>query len=53
MDFENLYAILPKHPQTWSIQDVSQWLNFINLEQYILPFQEAAVDGSCINLIDN
>jgi hypothetical protein len=31
MDFRKLCDIIPKHPNSWSVDDVSIWLNFIGL----------------------
>ena len=38
MDFEELYLILPKDPIKWTIDDVGEWLKFINLSQFIEIF---------------
>jgi hypothetical protein len=32
MDYETLFTILPKEPKKWSLEDVSQWLNFVGLQ---------------------
>ena len=34
MDFKKLSDLIPKHPNSWSVEDVSVWLNFIGLAQY-------------------
>ncbi len=34
MDFKKLSELLPKHPNSWSIEDVGTWLEFIGLSQY-------------------
>jgi hypothetical protein len=32
MDFERLSKILPKHPETWSVEEIGSWLDFVELK---------------------
>ncbi len=31
MDFKKLSELIPKHPNSWSLDDVGNWLDFIGL----------------------
>jgi SAM domain (Sterile alpha motif) len=38
--------LLKKPPLTWSVSEVGQWLNFINLEEYKISFLENSISGA-------
>ncbi|KRX05902.1 Sterile alpha motif/pointed domain [Pseudocohnilembus persalinus] len=40
MDFDQLYKIIPYDPIKWTIKDVQQWLDFINLAKFKEEFQK-------------
>ncbi|CAK76878.1 unnamed protein product (macronuclear) [Paramecium tetraurelia] len=60
MDYETLFAVLPKEPKKWSREDVSQWLNFVGLQSLQSTFSmylfirvvNNSIDGSCLELIE-
>lgn len=31
MDFDRLFAVLPKEPSKWCTEDVTVWLHFVHL----------------------
>ncbi len=35
MDVEKLFTIIPKEPRRWNSEDVTTWLNFIDLADLI------------------
>ncbi len=59
MDFKKLSEMIPKHPNSWSLEDVGVWLDFIGLSQFKPQFSinlnvgEKAIDGSCIFLLED
>lgn len=36
--FETLFEVLPKKPESWTINDVLEWLKIINMEKYAAQF---------------
>ena len=38
MDYEKLHQVLPKVTLEWNVNDVSEWLNFIQLPHLINSF---------------
>lgn len=60
MDYETLFNIIPKETKKWSLDDVSQWLQFIGLTNLQNTFSiiqynglaENSIDGSCLELIE-
>ncbi len=36
--FETLFEVLPKKPESWTINDVLEWLKLINMEKYAAQF---------------
>lgn len=42
MDYEKLHNVLPKVTLEWNVNDVSQWLEFIQLPHLIIPFSNTS-----------
>lgn len=39
--FETLFEVLPKKPESWTINDVLEWLKLINMEKYAAQFSRS------------
>ena len=50
--FEILQNELPNFPQTWTEEEVINWLNLIGMSQYIENFKEMKIDGLIILDLD-
>ena len=45
---EQIFAIIPKHPENWMPEDVNKWLSIIGMAEYSQIFDENAIDGYLI-----
>jgi hypothetical protein len=50
--FSKLSEHIPREPEAWSCEDVSQWLRLIEMSQYIQNFRDMSIDGWLIFEID-
>ena len=43
--FLKLSERIPKEPEAWTCEDVSEWLRLIEMEQYVEQFRSMSIDG--------
>ena len=43
--FLKLSERIPKEPEAWTCEDVSEWLSLIEMEQYVENFRNMSIDG--------
>jgi hypothetical protein len=43
--FLKLSEKIPKEPEAWTCEDVSEWLRLIEMEQYVEQFRNMSIDG--------
>lgn len=43
--FLKLSERIPKEPEAWTCEDVSEWLRLIEMEQYVDQFRNMSIDG--------
>lgn len=43
--FVKLSEKIPKEPESWTCEDVSEWLRLIEMEQYVETFRKMSIDG--------
>lgn len=43
--FLKLSEKIPKEPEAWTCEDVSEWLRLIEMEQYVEQFRSMSIDG--------
>ena len=43
--FLKLSERIPKEPEAWTCEDVSEWLRLIEMEQYVEKFKNMSIDG--------
>ena len=43
--FVKLSEKIPKEPESWTCEDVSEWLRLIEMQQYVETFRKMSIDG--------